>query len=160
MATEASRQYSQLSCYDGVRSDWEKRTFHHIPTQRGGYALQRIKFENLRDSETKRMTSLLAQGNSAAQAFYQEHQADLYEMAREEMEAEGISLRTEDDTYEMTKYYYNEEIADLELEDPFMALGAKIIHIGQKYIELANAELGRTPEAQPEIPPVISTVTG
>lgn len=151
---EASRQYSELKCYDSVRSNWEERTFHPKPT--GNYALQRIGFENLRDKETKRMTSLLSLGNTAARAFYQEHQAELYDMAREEMEADGIPLITEDDTYKMDTYYYSREIADLALEDPYASVLAKIIHIGQKHIDLADAELGQTPEAPAE--PVISSV--
>ncbi len=140
MAAEASRQHSQLSCYDAVRSDWEKRAFYHIPTQRGSYALQRIKFENLRDSETKRMTSLLAQGNSVAQAFYQEHQAELYELALEEMEADGVPFNFADRREEVV-YRYGEDVAEVYDRSPLDALGAMAVRIGEKHKRLVEAAL-------------------
>jgi hypothetical protein len=136
LAAEASRQYSQIRCYDGVRSDWEERSFHPAPTQRGSYALQRIKFENLRDSETKRMTSLLSLGNSAARAFYQEHQAELYEMAREEMEADGVPFSFADRREEVV-YRYGEDVAELHDRSPLDALGAMAVQIAEKHKRLA-----------------------
>lgn len=140
LAAEASRQYSQLSCYETVRGSWKERTFHPVPTRRGSYALQRISFENLRDSETKRMTALLAQGNSVAQAFYQENHAELYDLAREEMEADGVPFNFADRREEVV-YRYGEDVAEVYDRSPLDALGHMAVRIVEKYQRLADEAL-------------------
>lgn len=159
LGKEAKLQYGQLRCHQSVLDNMQERTF--APDIRTS-SLRIIELMNRRDADIEYRKYVLGFYNSKAHELYDEHHAELYEMAKEEMEAEGIPLVTEDDTYKMTEYYYSKEIADLELEDPFVALGAKIIHIGEKYIAMAEDYIGTPkPDSSDDSPgPVAAAVTG
>ena len=77
---------------------------------------------------------MISRGNTAARRFYKENHAELYELAKEEMEAKGIAF-DEGDHSKVTEYYFGKGIADLERQSPLDAIGPKILQIAQVHID-------------------------
>lgn len=139
LSSEAADQYSRLRSHDNVRDRLLKQTFK-IGLGTGRSALQAIKLENRRDREVKRHAEALAHYNSVSAAFYAENHAELYELAREEMEADGVHFNFADRREEVA-YRYGEDVAEVYDRSPLDALGHMAVRIGEKYSHLVEEAL-------------------
>jgi hypothetical protein len=139
LSSEAADQYSRLRCHDNVRDSLLKQTFK-IGLGTGRSALEAIKLENRRDREVKRHTEALAYYNAVSRDFYADNHEELYEMALEEMEADGVPFNFADRREEVV-YRYGEDVAAVHDRSPLDALGAMAVRIGEKHKQLAEAAL-------------------
>ncbi len=135
--SEAHRQYTQLRLHSEVREELSERVFQ-VSFHRS--AMEVASLDATRDQQIRYRTEMLSRSNVAARAFYEAHHAELYEMALEEMEADGIRFNFADHREE-TEYRFGEEIADLEEVSPLNALGAKALQIRNKHIGRADEAL-------------------
>lgn len=147
LASEAETQYSRLRGHSETRDSWENMEIKPDPyrSERERRSINRHRWDEIDYHE--RMMGFF---KSDSRKLYEEHHAELYDLAREEMEADGVAF-SEGDPYKVTEYYHGKEIADLErraknLEQegrPIDALGVNIVLIGKLHVQLVEEELGQ-----------------
>ena len=139
LSNRASEQYSRIRSNDEYLHDATHWTLTPDPYRKEWQAnMVRRMWDDYIDD---RVSDQFRLGHDA-QEFYEENHAELYEMAREEMEAAGIPFNFADDREE-TVYRYGEDIAQLEESSPLNALGAKIVHIAQTHIDHIDQEFAQ-----------------
>jgi hypothetical protein len=137
LGEKAAMQYGQLRrLHIGHKAHSTKR----LAPDRHHSTLEKLGFESRKKQDVAGYEAAITNTNLAAKALYRQHHTELYDMALEEMEAEGIMFNFADQ-HEETTHRFNEEIADVEAASALNGLGAKLIHIRDAHIRGADEVL-------------------